>query len=170
MPATNVVAIFANHESAEVAIRSLHRAGFDMHKLSIVGKGYHGNEGAVGFYTTGLRLKTWGRTGVFWGAMFGLLFGVGVIWVRALGTLSVAGPLASTVFSALEGASADGGTGLLAAALASVGVSLDDAVKYEADVVADRFLLVAHGDAEQVGRVRALLGQARKSTAMPGTL
>ena len=168
MPASNVVGIFANHESAEVAVRNLHRAGFDMRKVSMVGKGFRVDEHVVGFYTTGARLRTWGGTGVFWGAMFGLLFGVGVVWVRALGTLSVAGPLAATIFSALESASFDGGTGLLAAALASIGVSMDDAIKYEAEVVADRFLLVAHGDAAQVGRARELLGQPRKAPAAPG--
>jgi len=36
----SVVAIFASHNQAEDAIRELQKDGFDMKKLSIVGKGY----------------------------------------------------------------------------------------------------------------------------------
>jgi len=32
-----------------------------MHKLSIVGKGYHTDEHAVGYYNTGDRMKYWGK-------------------------------------------------------------------------------------------------------------
>jgi hypothetical protein len=37
----SVVAIFDSHERAEDAIRELEKSGFDMKKLSIIGKDYH---------------------------------------------------------------------------------------------------------------------------------
>jgi hypothetical protein len=38
---THCVAVFDRHEDAEKAIRDLQRGGFDMKKLSIVGRDYH---------------------------------------------------------------------------------------------------------------------------------
>ena len=47
-----VVGIFDSHIKAETSIRELQRAGFDMKKLSIVGKDYHPEEHVVGYYTS----------------------------------------------------------------------------------------------------------------------
>jgi hypothetical protein len=53
--ANNCVAVFDRHTDAEAAIRELQRVGFDMKKLSIVGRDYHTEEHAVGFYNGGPR-------------------------------------------------------------------------------------------------------------------
>lgn len=53
------VYLFNTHSEADDAIRLLDRAGFDMKKLSLIGKGYHSDEHPIGFYTTGDRIKTW---------------------------------------------------------------------------------------------------------------
>ena len=37
----SVVAIYPSHMGAEAAIKELQQSGFDMKKLSIVGRGYH---------------------------------------------------------------------------------------------------------------------------------
>ena len=71
----SVVATFDQHSQAEDAIKQLQQAGFDMKKLSIVGKGYHTEENVVGYYTTGDRVKYWGANGAFWGGIWGMLFG-----------------------------------------------------------------------------------------------
>ncbi len=44
-----VVAIYDTHEKAEEAVRELQRSGFDMQKLSIVGKDYQTEEEVVGY-------------------------------------------------------------------------------------------------------------------------
>jgi len=68
MSANNsVVAIYRQHSDADLAIKELQRGGVDLHKLSIVGKGYHTDEQAVGYYTAGDRMKYWGKVGAFWG-------------------------------------------------------------------------------------------------------
>jgi hypothetical protein len=38
------VAIYDSHEKAERAVKTLQRGGFDMKKLSIIGKDYHTEE------------------------------------------------------------------------------------------------------------------------------
>src|ERR1039457_2959224 len=59
----SVVAIYRQHTDADLAVKELQRGGVDMHKLSIVGKGYHTDEQAVGYYNTGDRMKYWGKMG-----------------------------------------------------------------------------------------------------------
>jgi hypothetical protein len=56
-----VVGIFATHTEAEDAVKKLERGGFDMKKLSILGKDYHSEDHVVGYYNTGDRMKAWGK-------------------------------------------------------------------------------------------------------------
>ena len=59
----SVVAVFASHDKAEDAVRKLQKSGFDMKKLSIVGKDYHTDEQVVGYYNTGDRMEVLGQDG-----------------------------------------------------------------------------------------------------------
>lgn len=63
----SVVAVFTSHQDAEAAIKELQQSGFDMKKLSIVGKDYHSEENVIGYYNLGDRVATWGKFGAFWG-------------------------------------------------------------------------------------------------------
>ena len=104
----SVVAVFESHDQAEDAIRELQKDGFDMKKLSIVGKDYHTEEHVVGYYTTGDRMLYWGKLGAFWGGFWGLLFGSAFFWVPGVGPLLVAGPLVMWIVGALEEAAVVG--------------------------------------------------------------
>ena len=105
----SVVAVFTSHENAEAAVRELQQGGFDMKKLSIVGKDYHTEEHVVGYYTTGDRMLYWGKLGAFWGGFWGLLLGSAFFWVPGIGQLIVAGPLVMWIVGALEEAAVVGG-------------------------------------------------------------
>ena len=98
----SVVAIFESHNRAEDAIRELQKSGFDMKKLSIIGKDYHTEENVVGYYNTGDRMKYWGKLGAFWGGFWGILFGSAFFWLPGIGTVLVAGPLVVWIIGALE--------------------------------------------------------------------
>jgi hypothetical protein len=51
MAETNsVVAVYDTHSKAEEAVKELQRSGFDMKKMSIVGKDYHTDEHVVGYH------------------------------------------------------------------------------------------------------------------------
>jgi hypothetical protein len=43
----SVVAVYPTHAEADQAVKELQRGGVDMHKLSILGKGYHTDEQVV---------------------------------------------------------------------------------------------------------------------------
>lgn len=62
-----VIAVYDSHSTADEAVKELQKAGFDMKKLSVVGKDYHTEDQVVGYYNAGERMKHWGKFGAFWG-------------------------------------------------------------------------------------------------------
>jgi len=151
------VYVFPTHVEAEAAIRLLSKSGFDVKKLSLVGKGYHSEEHPVGFYTAGDRIKAWGGVGAFWGGIWGLLFAPAVFLIPGVGLVAMAGPFVAALVAALEGAVVIGGISALGAALTQVGVPKDQVIKYETALKADNFLLLVHGSAEDEAQVRNVL-------------
>ena len=151
------VAIFNTHTEAESAIKELQTSGFDMKKLSIVGKDYHSEENVVGYYNTGDRMKSWGKIGAFWGGLWGFLFGSAFFFIPGIGPLAVAGPLVSWIVGALEGAAVIGGVSALGAGLYSIGIPKDSIVKYETAIRSDKFMVVAHGSADDVQKAQDIL-------------
>ena len=153
----SVIAVFADHQAAEVAVKKLASEGIDMKHLSVVGKGYHTDEKVVGFYNTGDRIKFWGTNGAFWGGLWGWLAGGVFITAPVAGPVVVVGYLAAIVISAIEGAVVVGGLSALGAALFSIGIPKNSVVAYETDVKADNFLVMARGPAEEMVRAKAIL-------------
>jgi uncharacterized membrane protein len=153
----SVVSIFNTHTEAEEAIRELQRSGFDMKKLSIVGKDYHAEEHVVGYYNTGNRVKYWGKLGAFVGGFWGLLFGSAFLFIPGIGPLAIGGPLVSWIIGALEGAVIMGGLSAVGAALYSIGIPKDSIIRYETSLKSNKFLVVAHGSIEEVNKARGIL-------------
>src|SRR5277367_5035837 len=122
-----VIAVYDNHSTAEDAVKELQKSGFDMKKLSVVGKDYHTDEQVVGYYNAGDRMKYWGKWGAFWGGFWGLLFGAAFFWVPAIGPVLV------------------GGLSAIGAGLYSIGIPKDSIVTYETSIEAGEYLVVAHG-------------------------
>ncbi len=157
--------VFDNHAAAEDAIRTLGQSGFDMKKLSLVGKGYHSEEKPMGFYTAGDRIKAWGGSGAFWGGIWGMLLAPAVFVLPGLGVVGMAGPIVAALVGALEGAVVVGGLSALGAALTQIGVPKDQVIKYEAALKVDKYLLVVHGSAEDQEKARSVLAMAKTTVA-----
>jgi uncharacterized membrane protein len=153
-----VVAVLPTHTQAEEAVKELQKAGFNMRQLSIVGKDYHTDEHVVGYYNAGDRMKYWGKLGAFWGGLWGLLFGSAFFLIPGIGPLVVAGPLVTWIVGALEGAAVVGGLSALGAALYSVGIPKDSILKYETAIKSSRFIVIAHGTADEVAKAKRILG------------
>jgi hypothetical protein len=99
----------------------------------------------VGFYNIGNRMKAWGKTGAFWGGLWGLLFGSAFFWIPGLGPTFAAGPLVGWMVGALEGATLAGGLGVFGAALFSLGIPKDSVLSYEMALKTGSFVLIVHG-------------------------
>lgn len=156
-----VIAVFKNHHEVDEAVRKLLKMGFNTKHFSIVGKGYHSEETAVGFYNTADRVKIWGKYGAFWGAFWGILFGGLFMVIPAFGSIVVLGPLASMVLSAVEGAVVTGGLSALGAALFSIGIPKDSAIRYEEVIKTDGFLLIGYGPKDEIDQARVIINESR---------
>jgi hypothetical protein len=153
----SVVAIYRSHIAAEQAVKELNASGFDMKKLSIVGKDYRTEEQVTGFYTACNRMTYWGTLGAFWGALWGMLTGAAFFIIPGLGGILAAGPVVGWIVAALEGAVVTGGVTALGAGLVSLGIPKNSVLKYEMELKADKFVLIAHGAPEDVERARKVL-------------
>jgi len=138
--------MFDRHRDAELAIRGLGLVGFEMKKLSIVGRERHTEEHA---------------TAAFWRSIFSILAAPAFFWIPAIGPILTGGLIGSALMGTLEGAAVGaavvGGTGALAAALASIGIPKDSVVRYEIAVMADSFVLIASGTLAEVEAARETL-------------
>jgi uncharacterized membrane protein len=155
-----VVALFADHTQAEAAIRNLQKAGFDMKKLSIIGRDYVSEEQVLGYVSSGDRIRFWGKFGGLWGALWGLLAGSAMLLFPGAGHVVMLGPVAGALLNTAGGAAVGAGAGALGGALSSIGIAPDAAVKYETAVRAGQFAVIAHGGAEEVGAAKRLLREA----------
>ena len=151
------VAILNTHTEAENAVKELQRSGFELTKLSIVGKDYHTEEHVVGYYNTGDRMKSWGKLGAFWGGLWGILFGSAFFFIPGLGPIAVAGPLVASIVGGLEGAVVTGGLSALGAGLYSIGIPKDSVLRYETAIKNDKFVLMVHGSSDEVTRAKDIL-------------
>src|ERR1700722_17426605 len=156
----STVAIYRTHTEADRAVKELQSGGVDMHKLSIVGKGYHTGEHAVGYHNPGDRMKYWAKGGGFWGLLFRSAF----FMIPGLGPILAAGQVVAWIVAGLEGAVEVGALGALGAGLFSIGIPKDSVVKYEAALKTDQFLLIVHGTAAEVAKAKDIIDSTRPAS------
>ncbi len=154
---SSAVGVFNSHQEAEIAVKELQKSGYDMKKLSVVGKDYHSEENVIGYYNTGDRMATWGKFGLFWGWIWGLLFGSAFFLIPGIGPVMVGGPLVSWIIGALELSVITGGLTAFGGALASIGIPKDSVIRYETALKADKFILVVHGSLQEVESAKNIL-------------
>lgn len=155
------VYVFNTHVEAEEAVKALSKSGYDVKKLSIIGKGYHTEETPIGFYTMGDRIKAWGGMGAFWGGIWGLLVAPAVFFFPGFGLVAMAGPVVAALVAALEGAVLVGGVSAIGAALTQIGIPKDQVMKYETAIKVDKYVLMVHGSIEEQGNARTVLEQLK---------
>jgi hypothetical protein len=154
---SSAVGTYTSHADAELAVRELQQSGFDMTKLSIVGRDYHTDEHVIGYYNLGDKMRKWGSIGAFWGGIWGLLFGAAFFWVPGVGQVLVGGALVSLIVGALEDAVIVGGVSVVGVALMNIGVPKNKALRYETEVAAGKFVVIAHGTPQETEHAHAIL-------------
>lgn len=145
------VAIYATRDHVADAVAKLQYEGFDMGRLSLVGRDLWPNPQEVGFRRTGNDLVYGGRLASWWERMWSILPGRGSYWFFGNGPLLIAGQIAHTFAGAQEG------IGDLKDALVLTGIPDASAVIYARDLDDHRFLLIAQGNMETADHARQLL-------------
>ena len=151
------VGVYESHDMAVKAVHELNKGGFPMNKVSIIGKELEKVEDAKGYYTWKDPAKAGAGIGAFWGSIFGLLVGVGFIVVPGVGGIFVAGSLAAVVLGGLEGAAVGSVSGGLFGALLGLGIGKDKVLKYQQNLEAGQYLVIAHGTQDDVRKARDML-------------
>ena len=153
----SVVGIYAHIDLAESAVRKLGEGGFPIESVSIIAKDLGSEKKVHGFVTSCDVAKASARTGAWVGGIFGLLVGAAFVWVPGVGPLVVAGSLTAALAGGLEGAVAGAAFSGILGWLTSLGISKEHILKYEESVTAGKYLVIAHGSAEEVTKARQLL-------------
>ncbi len=154
---SSVVAVYPDHDSAEGAVRLLHKEGFAIEDLSIIGRNIQITEEPTGFVTTGDYVSAGARSGALVGGLAGVALGAALLVIPGIGPIIVAGPVAAAVLAGIEGALAGVAVGALSGGLIAWGIPKEHAIKYESEVKGGKYLVLARGNAETVARARALL-------------
>jgi hypothetical protein len=124
-----------------------------MQKTSIIGRDFQLREDVQGYYRPSDAAKEGAGFGAWFGGLFGLLMGFGFFVFPVAGALVILGPLAGMVAGAITGA----GIGALVNALVALGMSREEALKYQARLRAGEFLVTVVGTPEEIARARSLL-------------
>lgn len=151
------IAIYDSHDAAEKAVKALRTAGMDFRKISLVGKDYHSEEQPVGYFNMGDRAKFFGKFGVFWGTLAGILLGSFVMVVPVFGHMVILGPLAATIVNGIEGAAIGGAGAALVGALTGIGIPHNSAIRYRRAVEAGQYLLTVQGSPDDVRLAESVL-------------
>jgi hypothetical protein len=153
-----LISIYSSHEGADSAFKKLQSNGFDIKKLSIIGRGFHGENDLAGFYNMGDEIKYWGKFGIFWGGLWGLLFGSALVLIPGFGPVAVAGFFTSSFIGAVEGAASLGVISALSAAFLDVGIPKDKIMNYETAIKDGKYLMIVHGTYIDIEKALSLVG------------
>jgi hypothetical protein len=156
MPVTVAVACYDSDEEIEHDVKTLARGGFDMTRVSVIGRD-GARQNAIALLHTG---RAWfcGTRGPLWTTLSGILLGAALVLAPPGGELVIVGSLASVMVPALCGATE------LAAVLATLGIPREAALRYEQAIANQKFLLIVRGGAQSIRRARELLPRADFST------
>jgi hypothetical protein len=144
---------FDNHERAEAAVRALTEAGFPYSNISMVAQNSQSNEQVQVLPAPS---DSQPSTPLL-GTIGGLLLGAAALTLPGVGPLLVAGPLAANFFGVIDGALVGTSSGGLVGALMGYGLPRDRALKYQTAVENGGFLVMAHGNADQIELARGVL-------------
>jgi hypothetical protein len=139
--------VFKSQADAEVAVRQLARDGYDLSKVSMVGRDADSDAHVAGYPNEDGRGSSPAGVGVSWGGIRGMLVGSGFFLVPGIGSLVVAGPLLSWIVQSMGAAPGPDKLGATAAGLHQLGIPKDSVLRCEAALKAGKVLVIAEGSA-----------------------
>lgn len=153
----STVGVYETMAQVEAAVHKLDQEHYPIKQVSIVAQNFETEKEVHGFVSPGDVAKDGARTGAWFGGVFGLLMGGAFLLVPGFGPLIVAGSLAAVLLGTAEGVAFGAAGGGLLGALAGWGVSKQHIIKYEDHVRVGKYVLVAHGNSEEVAQAHVIL-------------
>lgn len=158
------IATYRSMDDVDEALRRLADEGVPVDQMSVLTQNLESSTRVHGFVTTGDVAKTGAGWGAWAGGLFGLLTGVAVLIIPGVGPVLAAGAAATWLLATVEGAG--GGAALGAIVGAGVGhfVEKRQIPKYEQQLRAGKYLLIAHGDGALLDRAEKVLDDTPAGT------
>lgn len=157
MPKQNaLVAIYMNPGEVQEAVVALARSGFDLGRLSVVGKAYRERKNLVAYYREGDHMKCRGDLDYFWNGIFSMIQGWALLSMPKRDPLLVAGQLAMWIVVALDNSAIFGRLSSFGATLYTMGLSKNSINDYEEALRKGHYLVVIHGPAQEVTRAKKI--------------
>ena len=154
------VSIYSNPDQVQEVLIELNEHGFDLKRVSIVGKAYRDQKELVAYYKQGDKLKCWGERSEFWNGLRGMLRE----WVQfsspGAGVLLVVGSIAVWVVAVLDNSAIFFGMSALGATLYSMGLARDRVQDCEEALRNGSYLLIVHGPAQEVMKAKRIIKSA----------
>jgi hypothetical protein len=160
LPLNSIIAVYERQSDAEAGLLDLQRAGFDLKRVSILGKETECGEQVIGHYSTGGRMKYVGARGAFWNDLWKRLPGAACFDVPGIGRILMAGPMTVWAVSASDEPDAEDLTAV-GAGLHSLNISKSSVRRYESAIKAHKLLLIAHGTPDELLKSREVLRVSR---------
>jgi hypothetical protein len=163
----NIVGNLPSPSLTKIAIFKLKNIGFDINKLSVIGKNNP---------TTPTKQKLWRWLGQvpdrpqsadLGSGLFGILAGAGMLFMRGVGLVVLAGPIAGIVAARLHSTVQDGQTafGGTMGAFEALGISHQEALQSTAQIKAGQFVLLVAGSDLDLHQVRQVLAELKAEIA-----
>jgi hypothetical protein len=124
-----VLGIFDGENRATSAVEKLIERDFPADRISLLHKASGPGDDMLGltYSSTEERVKVWGKHGIFWGGLWGLLTGIsGLFVLPGMGAVLAAGPIVEALGVTIAGATLGGGAMAGAAVLTELASTLHE--------------------------------------------
>jgi len=151
------ISIYTDPDAVEQALGELQTVDYDLRQVSVIAAGCHGMDHPVGLYRIDDHNRFLGQQDSFWSGLWHRLGGSAFFWEPDFGPLAVAGPIVNMMVHGLEGVEIGTGFSLPGTALFIIGVPRGSINEYEQAIRAEKFLLLFHGESQDVERACGVL-------------
>jgi hypothetical protein len=148
----SIIGIFESHKEALKAVEILKQKGFPVEKISLLGKADMIDD-HLHVRSNEILKEAPVSIGAIVGPIVGVLTGAGIFAVPGLGFLFGAG----AVIGGLAGLDLGIVGGGIITLLATLGIKKEHAVRYHEHLKVNRFLVIAHGDKEELDHAKKIL-------------
>ena len=152
--------IYDNPEEVQGSLQELETSGFDLERVSVIGRAYRDQNEPVAYYRQGDRLKCWGALSEFWNGLRSVTREWVLFSCPGSGILLVVGSVAVCVEAVLNNSAIFVGMSALGATLYSMGLARDRVRDCEEALRKGSYLLIVHGPAREVMQAKNILQSA----------
>ncbi|NJR64989.1 MAG: DUF1269 domain-containing protein [Leptolyngbyaceae cyanobacterium CRU_2_3] len=169
------VGTFTTHQAAEAALRELRDSGFQMDRVSVVGRDLDRHSEVAGADASDRLsdasqraahnteadegVKTGAVAGGTLGGLTGLLVGLGALAIPGIGPIMLGGAAATALATAVSGGVIGAAAGGLIGGLVGLGIPEDRARAYSDRVSRGEYLVMLDGSDEEIRRAELILNR-----------